>query len=138
MRISSPTYPHSDLTKKVIGAAMLVHSELKSGLIEKIYENSLCVELAHQEIYFSQQKIYPVHYRGKFVGKLIPDLVVEDKLVVDTKCVESITSDHVAQILSYLAITGLEVGLLVNFRNKSLEFKRVAKIDNFGAETPDK
>ena len=117
---------------------MLVHSELKSGLIEKIYENSLCIEMAHQNIYFSQQKIYPVHYRGKFVGKLIPDLVVEDKLVVDTKCVGAITGDHVSQVLSYLAITGLEVGLLVNFRNKSLEFKRVAKIDNFGAETPDK
>jgi GxxExxY protein len=136
MKYPEKAYPHSELTERIIGASMQVHSTLKSGLLEKIYENALCVELAYSEILFSQQESFAVHYRDKFVGKLVPDLIVEGKVIVDTKCVSELDSNHVAQMLSYLAVTGLEVGLLINFRNKSLEFRRIAKSDNLGAFTP--
>ena len=124
-------YPHQALTKQIIGAAMTVHRELKGGLNEKIYENALCIELEHQNIPFSQQTEFPVHYRGNEVGKLIPDLLVSNNVIVEAKSVDGLNGAHYSQILSYLAITGLEVGILINFKNQSLEFKRVSKLNNY-------
>ncbi|MEM1084093.1 MAG: GxxExxY protein [Verrucomicrobiota bacterium] len=118
------------LTEGIIGAAMAVHRELGPGLDEKIYENSLCLELGAQGRHYTQQEQFNVHYRGHFVGKLITDLIVENKVVVEAKVAESIGKAHVAQTLSYLTITGLEVGLILNFRTPSLTFKRVAKLAN--------
>ena len=99
MRFPDKKYPHSDLTRQIIGCAMEVHNTLSNGLTEKIYENSLCLELATSQLFFSQQLEYPVHYKAHFVGKLIPDLVVDNKVVVDTKVVEEFNSTHTAQIL---------------------------------------
>lgn len=127
MRFPDQKYPHSDATKSIISCAQLVHRTLRNGLVEKIYKNSLCLEFAAQRIAFSQQSEYPVFYRSKIVGKLIPDLIVDDKVVVDTKVVENFTNNHISQILSYLNITGLEVGLLLNFKHSSLGIKRIAK-----------
>ena len=72
-----------------------------------------------------QQKSFPVHYEGHFIGKLVPDLLVDDLVVVVPKVVEQFTSDHVAQMLGYLAITGLELAILVNFKFAKLQMKRV-------------
>lgn len=121
-------YPHADLTKRIIGAAMTVHREIGPGLDEKIYENALCLELAHLGIGFSQQEQFPIYYRGHIVGKLITDLIVERSVVVETKVAGQIADVHVAQTLGYLSITGLKVGLILNFKNASLTFKRVANI----------
>lgn len=110
---------------------MTVHRELKGGLNEKIYENALCIELQHQNIPYSQQTEFPVQYRGNEVGKLIPDLLVHNNVIVEAKSVDCLNGAHYSQILSYLAITGLEVGLLINFRNQSLEFKRVSNLNNY-------
>ena len=128
MRYPDKEYPHSDLTQKIIGCAQAVHRELKNGLNEKIYENALCIEFAHQQIDFSQQKSYIVNYRTKPVGKLIPDLAVNNQVIVKTKVVEEFTASHISQILSYLQITGLNVGLLLNFKHKSLQIKRITNI----------
>jgi GxxExxY protein len=126
MKFDPTDYPHSELTERIIGAAMAVHRELGPGLDEKIYENSLCIEFAEQRIHFTQQEIFPVHYRGRYVGKLITDLIADSKVIVETKVVEHILDVHVAQVLSYLSITSLKVGVILNFKPASLSIKRVA------------
>jgi GxxExxY protein len=113
-----------ELTGKIIGAAIRVLDALKPGLDEKLYENALVIELAKQGLQPEQQKSFPVHYDGKFIGKLIPDLVVKD-VVVDAKVVTAFTPDHMAQMLGYLNITSLPLGLLLNFRYRKLQIKRV-------------
>jgi GxxExxY protein len=117
-----------ELTERIIGAAMAVHRELGPGLDEKIYENALCLEFVDHQILFSQQSRYPVFYRGRIVGTLIPDPIVEEKVVVETKVAEAIAPIHVAQTLSYLAVTGIQIGLILNFKLESLVFKRVARL----------
>jgi GxxExxY protein len=116
---------HSDLSEKVIGAAMRELNELKPGLDEKIYENDLVVELQELGIPIEQQRRFDVRYKGQHVGLLIPDLIVGGQIIVDTKVVSVFNESHVAQMIGYLAITGLELGLLINFKNSKLEWKRV-------------
>jgi GxxExxY protein len=113
-----------ELTGRIIGAAIRVLDALRPGLDEKRYENALVIELAKQGLQPEQQKSFPVHYNGKFIGKLIPDLIVKD-VVVDAKVVTAFTPDHIAQMLGYLNITGLPLGLLLNFRYRKLQIKRV-------------
>lgn len=117
-----------DLTQRIIGAAMAVHRALGPGLDEKIYENSLCVEFTAQSLAFTQQQHFPVFYRNQNVGKLITDLIVENKVIIETKVAAFISDIHIAQTLSYLSISGLQVGLILNFKSASLTFKRVANI----------
>ena len=121
-------YPHSELSDAIISCAVAVHSELRPGLDEKLYERAICIEFADRAIDFSQQTIYPVSYKGRFLGNLIPDLIVDGRMIVDLKVVENFTDDHVAQMLGYLAITGLEVGLLINFKYAKIQIKRVANL----------
>jgi GxxExxY protein len=128
MQFDSQQYPHGDLTEKIIGAAMAVHRSLGPGLDEKIYENALCLEFVAQSLDFSQQQQFPVFYRNKPVGNLITDLIVEGKVIIETKVASGISDAHIAQTLSYLSISGLQVGLILNFRTASLTFKRVANI----------
>jgi len=110
------SHPHMELTEKLIGAAMTVHRELRPGLDEKIYENAFCIEMAELSIPFTQQKQYPVHYRSRYVGKLITDLVADERVILELKVADNIHQTHVAQLLSKLAITKLQVGLIFNFK----------------------
>jgi GxxExxY protein len=110
------SHPHMELTEKLIGAAMTVHRELGPGLDEKIYENAFCIEMAELSIPFTQQKQYPVHYRSRYVGKLITDLVADERVILELKVADNIHQTHVAQLLSKLAITKLQVGLIFNFK----------------------
>ena len=128
MKFDPTQYPHSELTDEIIGAAMAIHRELGPGLDEKIYENSLCIELAERAIQFTQQQIFPVHYHERYVGKLITDLIVDSRVIIETKVVDQIIDVHIAQVLSYLSITNLKVGLILNFKPASLVIKRVANI----------
>jgi GxxExxY protein len=121
-------HPHMELTESIIGAAMAVHRTLGPGLDEKIYENALCLELAAQSIHFTQQERFPVYYRGHIVGNLVSDLIIDSKVIVENKVADQIADLHIAQILSYLSITKLQVGLILNFKHLSLQFKRVANI----------
>ena len=117
--------PHKDLTERIIGVAMEVHGALRNGLDEKLYENALCVELALQGIRFDQQKQYQVFYKNRPIGKLIPDLIIDDAVIVDAKVVECFIETHVSQMIGYLKITGLRVGLLINFKHASIKVKRI-------------
>ncbi|NNM30930.1 MAG: GxxExxY protein [Akkermansiaceae bacterium] len=123
----SRQYPHAALTGEIIAAAIEVQAVLKPGLDEKLYENALCIELEERGLPFSQQPEFPVDYKSRHVGKLRPDLIVEERVIVDAKMAEAFTRAHEAQILGYLAITGLTVGLLLNFKTIPLGKKRIAK-----------
>ena len=116
---------HEEITKDIIGAAMVVLNELKPGLDEKLYENALVIELRGRGHTIEQQREYPVHYRGQFIGKLIPDLIVDGKVIADPKVATAFNDTHVAQMLGYLNITGLQVALLLNFKEFKLDWKRV-------------
>ncbi len=126
--MSENSHPHKQLTEKLIGAAMAVHRELGPGLDEKIYENALCIEMAALGIPFTQQQTYPVYYRTHLVGKLITDLIADDRFILELKVADTIHPMHVAQLLGYLAITKLQVGLIFNFKTASLTFQRHANI----------
>ena len=114
-----------DLVFQIIGCAMTVHNEIGPGLREKTYENALCVEFRHQGIQYSQQTHYPVHYRGELVDEFIPDLIVEQRVIVDTKTAESIIDVHRGTMINYLRISGIKVGVIINFKNRKLEWERL-------------
>ena len=118
---------HEDITRDIIGAAMAVLNELKPGLDEKLYENALVIELAERGHTLDQQREYPVHYKGHFIGKLVPDLIVDGKVIADPKVVAAFNDTHIAQMLGYLNITGLEVAILLNFKEATLTWKRVVR-----------
>ena len=117
--------PIDDLIYRVVGAAMSVHTAIGYGLREKTYERALVVELEHLGIPYSQQSIYPVIYRGVKVDEYIPDLEVEDTLIVDTKTIEAIGENELGQMLTYLRITGKKTGLIINFKHPSLQWRKV-------------
>ncbi len=104
---------------------MEVLNELGHGLREKTYERALCVEFKLQELKFSQQAVFPVVYKGEVIDEYIPDLLVEDRIVIDTKTIEAIGENEIGQMLNYLKVTGLKVGLLINFKHSKLQWKRV-------------
>lgn len=116
---------HEEITKDIIGAAMCVLNELKPGLDEKLYENALVIELRMRGHLVEQQQEFRAYYRGQFIGKMIPDLIVDGKVIVDPKVVSGFNDTHTAQMLGYLNITGLDVALLLNFKEARLTFKRV-------------
>ena len=118
---------HEEITRGIIGAAMAVLNELKPGLDEKLYENALVIELAAQGHETEQQKEFPVYYRGKFIGKLVPDMIVDGKVIVDPKVVTAFNDSHVAQMLGYLTITGLEVAPLLNFKEAKPDWTRIVR-----------
>ena len=112
----------NEITKTIIGAAIAVHRELGPGLLESAYETCLVYELAGKNLKIERQKSLPVTYRGTQLdcGYRI-DLMVEDKVIVEIKAVERLEPIHEAQLLSYLKLSGCEVGLLINFNVKILK-----------------
>jgi GxxExxY protein len=126
MGFPAHSHPHSELTGQIIGAAQTVHRALRPGLDEKLYENALCVEFEELNLAFEQQMEFPVHYKERLIGKLRPDLIASETVLVETKVVSDFNDKHIAQVLGYLNITGLEIGLLLNFKHASLQVKRVA------------
>ena len=118
---------HRELSHDIIGAAMAVHNTLKPGLDEKLYENALVIELQKRGHRIEQQKHFPVYYDGQLIGRLIPDLIVDERVIVDPKVTESFIETHVAQMLGYLSVTGLNLALLLNFKHARLQSKRIVR-----------
>jgi GxxExxY protein len=116
---------HEQLSESIIGAAMTVLNVLRPGLDEKLYERALVIELKKRGHRVEQQRQCDVFYDGQHIGRLIPDLVVDDLVLVDAKVVAGFSAAHVAQMLGYLNITGLRLALLVNFQDATLKWKRV-------------
>ena len=114
-----------DLTQAIIGAAMEVHRELGSGFLEYVYEEALCYELNLREISFERQKELNIYYKDLLIPKKYkPDLIVENKVIVEIKATSGLTEIEEAQLLNYLKATKMRVGLLLNFGKRSLEVKR--------------
>ena len=114
-----------ELIFRLNGAAMAVLNVIGHGLREKTYERALCVELTHLGIHFDQQKCYPVFYRDVKVDEYIPDLEVENTLLLDTKVVPKIGDLEIGQILNFLKISNKTVGLIQNFKHSKLEWRKV-------------
>ncbi len=129
MSLDLPDKPlvHEELSKQIIGAAMEVLNTLKPGLDEKLYENALVIELRERGHVVEQQRSFPVAYKGMGIGTLIPDLIVDGKVIVDPKVVTAFNDSHIAQMTGYLAITDLRLAILLNFKSARLEWKRVVR-----------
>jgi GxxExxY protein len=109
----------------IIGAAQTVSTTLGFGFVEKVYENSLLLELAEAGLQIQQQKGIHVQYKGRVVGDFVPDLLVEGAVVVELKATPSLEPNHRQQRLNYLRATGMSVCLLLNFGRAKLEVKRI-------------
>jgi GxxExxY protein len=106
------------ISERVIGCAIEVHKQLGPGLLESVYESALCVELGLAGLQFQQQVPVSVSYKGRVIGDLRLDLLVENLVVIEIKSVDRIEPVFEAQILSYLKLSGKRLGLLINFNNR--------------------
>jgi GxxExxY protein len=120
-------YPESELTGKIIGCAMEVHRILGNGFQEVIYQRALAIEMANQGLAFSREHEMDILYKGEHIGQRRVDFFVDRKIMVELKAVVQLEDVHLAQAINYLEAYGLDIGLLINFGNTSLQFKRVMK-----------
>ena len=116
---------YQDLSGKVIGCIIGVHGELGPGLLEAPYHNALFYELKAQGLHAAYNAAFPVFYKGYQVGDYFADLVVDSKIIVEVKAVRELTDIHRAQIINYLRLAGLRVGLLVNFQGTRVKWERL-------------
>ena len=118
---------YRELSDSIVGACMRVLNTLRPGLSEKAYENAIVIELGNRGHSVDQQKSFDVTYQGVLVDTLIPDLLVDGKVIVDTKVVDEFNKTHVAQMMGYLAITDLRLAILANFKHADFRWKRVIR-----------
>ncbi len=116
-------YKHNEITEKIIGAAYKVHNTLGSGFLEKVYQNSLVIEIRALGFGVEVEKPMKVHYHGEVVGNYVADIIVDGEVILEINAVKELSGIHEAQILNYLKATGIEVGLLINF-GRSVNIKR--------------
>jgi GxxExxY protein len=116
---------HGPLVYSIVGAAFEVMKELRHGLHEKPYENAMVVELRKRNHALDQQRLFELCYKGVHVGDFIPDLIVDSSVIVDAKVIDRITNRERGQMLNYLRITQLRVGLILNFHKPKLEWVRI-------------
>jgi GxxExxY protein len=116
---------HSELTKQIIGCAMKVHSFLGNGFQEVIYQRCLAIEFEKSDIKFVREMEMPIYYHEINVGTRRVDFFVENKIMVELKAVIQLEDVHLAQAMNYVQAYNMEIGLLINFGSKSLDFKRV-------------
>jgi GxxExxY protein len=116
---------HEELTHKIIGCSMEVHKALGNGFQEVIYQRALEIEMGFQGLLFEREKELPIFYRGQNIGTRRVDFSVDGKVMVELKAIIELEDVHLAQAKNYLEAYKMEVGLLVNFGAKSLQFKRL-------------
>ena len=114
------------MTGQVIGCAMSVHSALGNGFQEVIYQRALEIEMLEKRLSFAREQEMPIYYKGRQIGSRRVDFLVENAVSVELKAITRLEDIHLAQAMNYLEAYDLEVGLLINFGARSLEFKRVA------------
>lgn len=116
---------HEKLTHSIIGAAMEVHKHMGNGFQEVVYQRALAIEMHLRNIEFAREQEMPLLYKGHDVGTRRVDFFVEEKIMVEIKAVINLEDVHLAQAMNYVEAYNLEIGLLINFGAKSLQFKRV-------------
>ncbi len=118
-------YKHSDITSKIIGCAMKVHSTLGNGFQEVIYQRALAIEMRKTGLYFEREMEMPIYYEGEEIGTRRVDFFVSNKVMVELKAITQLEKVHLAQALNYLEAYDMEIGLLINFGETSLKFHRI-------------
>ncbi len=117
--------PHFDLTKEILGSCFEVMNTLGSGFLESVYKNALIILMADQGLKVTTDKAFEVRFKNRKIGVFIPDIIVENTVIVELKCCESLCPEHQAQLINYLKVTDIRIGLLVNFGKRKLEYKRL-------------
>ncbi len=117
--------PHFALTGEFLGSCFEVMKELGPGFQENVYKNALLIAMREQGLQVETEQSFKVVFRGRVIGRYRADLIGERTVVVELKCCESLVSEHQAQLFNYLRVSNLHVGLLVNFRRRKLEYKRL-------------
>jgi GxxExxY protein len=125
MNYTNEKYKYSDITSQIIGCAIEVHKILGNGFQEVIYQRALALELKLQGINFQREVEMDIYYKEEKIGNRRVDFLIDNKISVEIKAVIQLEDVHLAQAINYLEAYNLEVGLLINFGSKSLEFKRV-------------
>ncbi len=118
-------YKYSSETAKIIGAAMEVHKRLGNGFQEIIYQRALAIEFTERLITYDREFVMPIHYKSNKIGSRRVDFLVFDNISVEIKALIALENVHLAQAINYLEAYNLEIGLLINFGSKKLDFKRV-------------
>ena len=122
---------HSDLTSTIIGCAFAVSNELGAGFLESVYEKAMVVALSDAGVQVQAQAPIGVCFRGRPVGDFYADLLVGDKVIVELKAAPTLTPQNEAQIINYLNATGIPVGLLINFGNPKLQYRRFTRRSDY-------
>jgi GxxExxY protein len=122
------------LVETVIGAAYEVSNVLGCGFLEKVYGRALFLELTRRGLNARTQVVFPIDFRGHCVGEYTADLVVGDRVIVELKCVDAFTNQHLAQCINYLKASGLTLALLINFQKPKVEWRRIVYSRAFAAK----
>lgn len=123
--------PYSELTGSILSCSFEVMKELGPGFQERIYKNALLITLKQKGLRVETEQPFKVVYRGVVIGRYSADLVVEKTVIVELKCCESLVREHQAQLFNYLKVSQLPIGLLINFRHRKLEYKRLHGRENY-------
>ena len=130
-RMRNEKLMHAELTGKIIECCIEIVRELGSGFLENGYKNALYLAMTEQGLNVTTEKVFEIDFRGHKIGRYHADLIVEHLVIVELKCCKSLMPEHQAQLINYLKAADLEVGLLVNFGNQKLEYKRLHHPDHF-------
>ncbi len=130
MKRKSGIILYRELSDLIIKVAIEIQTELGTGFLEKVYENSMGIRFKEREVKFEQQKKIKVLYHGFIVGEFYADMVVDDKIIVELKAIDKLHSSHYAQLLNYLKATKYQIGYVINFSEKPLKFKRLVMLNN--------
>jgi GxxExxY protein len=130
-RMRNEKLAHGELTGRIIECCIEVVRELGSGFLENVYKNALYLVMIEKELKVATEKVFEIDFRGRKIGRYHADLIVEDLIIVELKCCKMLMPEHQAQLINYLKAADLEVGLLVNFGNQKLEYKRLHHPDHF-------
>ncbi|NHZ86769.1 MAG: GxxExxY protein [Planctomycetia bacterium] len=121
---------YKELSDLIIKVAIDVQKELGAGFLEKVYENAMGISFKEKEVLFEQQKKIEVYFHSQLIGDFFTDIVIENKIILELKAVETLHPNHYAQLLNYLKASKYEVGYVINFGKIPLQFKRLVKLNN--------
>lgn len=126
--------PYSALTRDILGCCFEVMKELGPGFLERVYKNALFLALTQNGLQVEAEKPFEVTFRGRIIGRYSADLIVEKTVIVELKCCEHLLREHQAQVINYLTVAQLPIGLLINFRRRKLEYKRLRNQERIDSE----